>query len=211
MRRLALLVAALSLFVFGASAFAGALPSATAGLDQFAFASWTTTEDGMKVIYFAAGFNRADADKMSMGFVGRAECREIDHRGHTRLVCRGSARPTPLETGDFMVDPALNGAQMTLDRDGMTHSVSWTGRGNPAEPYFHQHAGLDVGVLVMASMFRRADTTATIYENELEPGRPGFISEGAFAEAYIYSNGVLDFGDVELRDGVLHYRTIINL
>lgn len=208
MRRLAGLVAAGSLFVFGASAFAGSLPSANVGLDQFAFASWTTTEHGTKVIYFAAGFNRAPATKMSVGFIGRAECKEVDHRGHTRLICRGRARPTPLEPGDFLVDPTMSGASMTVERDGMTHTVSWTGRGDQPQPFWHQHAGTDVGVLVMASLMRRADAVATIYEQQLEPGRPGFISEGAFAEAYIYGT-TLDFGDVELRDGVLVFRKVI--
>ena len=208
MRRLVGLVAAGSLFVFGASAFAGGLPSANVGLDQFAFASWTTTEDGTKVIYFAAGFNRAPAEKMSVGFIGRAECKEIDHHGHTRLICRGRARPTKLEPGDFLVDPTMSGATLTVTSDEMTHTVNWTGRGDQPEPFWHQHAGTDVGVLVMASMSRRADAAATIYERTLEPGRPGFISEGAFAEAYIYG-AVLDFGDVQLRDGVLVFRKVI--
>lgn len=209
MRRLALVVAAGSLLVFGTSAFAGSVPSAHAGLDQFAFAGWTTTEDGIKVIYFAAGFNRAPADKMSVGFIGRAECRKVDHHGHTRMICRGRARPTELAPGDFVVDPSLNGAEMTVERDGITHSVSWTGRGTAPEPFWHQHAGSDVGVLVMTSLSRRADASASIYETQLEPGRPGFISEGVFAEAYLYTNDVLDFGDVEIRDGVLHYRTVL--
>lgn len=209
MRRLSVVVAAGFLFIFGASAFAGSLPSANGGLDQFAFANWTTTENGTKVIYFAAGFNRAPAEKVSMGFVGRAECRKIDHHGHTRMICRGRARPTQLEPGDFLVDPSLSGAQMTVERDGMTHSVTWTGRGPQPEPFWHQHAGADVGFLVMASMFRRADTAATIYDRQLEPGRPGFISEGAFVEAYIYSNEGLDFGEVELRDGMLFFRRVI--
>jgi hypothetical protein len=209
MRRLALLVAAGSFLVSSVTAGAGGLPSATVGLDQFAFASWTTTEHGIKVIYFAAGFNRAPADRMSVGFVGRAECTERDHHGHTRLICRGRARPTQLEAGDFLVDPALSGAQLTVERDGMTHSVTWTGRGQQPEPFWHQHAGTDVGVLVMASMSRRADPSAFIYERQLEPGRPGFIFEGAFAEAYIYSNDVLDFGDVELRNGVLYFSKVL--
>ncbi len=209
MRRLALLVAAGFLFMFGASAFAGSLPSANVGLDQFAFANWSTTENGTKVIYFAAGFNRIPAENMSVGFIGRAECREIDHHGHTRLICRGRARPTQLEVGDFVVDPSLSGAQLTVESDGMTHSVTWTGRGPQPEPFWHQHAGVDVGFLVMASMSRRADATATIYDHQLEPGRPGFIAEGAFAEAYIYGNEGLDFGEVELRDGVLRFSRII--
>ena len=209
MRRLSVVVAAGFLFIFGASAFAGNPPSANGGLDQFAFANWTTTEDGTKVIYFAAGFNRVPADKMSVGFVGRAECREIDHHGHTRVICRGRARPTELAPGDFLVDPSMAGAQLTVENEGMTHSVSWTGRGQQPEPFWHQHAGADVGFLVMASMARRADATATIFDRQLEPGRPGFISEGVFAEAFLYSAEGLDFGEVELRDGMLRFRRVI--
>lgn len=205
MRKLALLVGISALLVpVGAAA---QQPSVHTDVSQLALAQWTVTEDGERVVYFAAGFNRArGTDWPSIGYAGRAECKKVVHGHHTRYVCRGRARPVELAPGDFLVDPALQSAHLKVTAYGFTNEVSWTAKGTePPQPYFHQHAGTDVGAQVMTASARRATATGTIFGNELEEARFGYMSEGVMFD--VYPNAPAPrAGEVTFRDGVMHFR-----
>ncbi len=176
-----------------------------ANATQFAFATWVVPKGDRAVMYFAAGMNNLPSMSPSVAFVGTAECSPIDHGHHTEWRCRGRARPTPLSPGDFTVDPLLAGARLTLTQDGMTHEVSWTGRGNSPKPSWHQHAGSDVQeVFFMTWMNRRAGAAGTLFDQELDQTRRGLIGErGEAAVSTDYGPADLDFGPFRLVDGWL--------
>ena len=118
MRKLAMLVMVGALM---APAMAVGAPGGTGQVQQFAFANWSVKEDGMRVIYFASGMNGIPGEWPSIGFIGRAECKKVEHRGRTHTICRGRSRPTQLNPGDFLVDPALANASLTVTKDDITH------------------------------------------------------------------------------------------
>ena len=181
MRKLALLLMVGALM---APAIATGAPGGTGQVQQFAFANWSVREDGVRVIYFAAGMNGVPGEWPSIGFIGRAECKKIERHGRTHTICRGRSRPAQLNPGDFVVDPTLSTASLTVTKDEVTHQVSWAGGDSTAEPFWHQHAGTDVGVLFQFGMQRRVPATANLYENEL-PEKKGFIGEGGYVEVWL--------------------------
>jgi hypothetical protein len=184
---------------------AGASPTTPGGgasAGQVAFASWMVTDGGQKWLYFGAGQNMAPNTQPSMGFIGRIPCKEVVMRGRTLTRCRGGSRSHALTPGDFVMDPSLNSASLTVESNGESHSISWTGRGPQPEPYFHQHAGLDIGVLVMVMLQRRSDTSATIFGNDLT-GRRGVMFEEVYGEAWPAVLRTPDGTRLEFRDGVL--------
>lgn len=187
----------------GPSAY-GAQPDASASGMQLAYTSWLVKKGGEAVLYFAAGVNHVPSEWPSVGFVGRAECKQVSHGHHSELVCRARQEPIQLRPGDFIVDPSLSGARLTVTKGGFTHEVSWTGTGDPPEPFWHQHAGNDVDeVLVMAWMNRRAEATGTVFDQEMAAGR-GMIGESSHAVVSTnYRSVGVDFGPAELRDGLL--------
>jgi hypothetical protein len=148
-----------------------------------AFASWMVREHGQTWLYYAAGTTMVPSTKPTIGFVGRAPCREIVRHGRTGLRCSGGSRGRSLAAGDFVMDPALNAATLTMEAKNKTHSVTWEGRGDMSEPYVHQHAGLDIGVLAMTMLARRANTTGTIFGHKLS-GKRGVLFEEVIATAW---------------------------
>ena len=182
-----------------------ATPSATGDGHQMAFASWSAREGGQRVIYFAMGMNQVPSDSVSLGFVGRAECRKVTRRGHTHTVCAGAARGHQLAPGDFMMDPLLETASMAVDARGKTNTVDWTGKGDTPEPFWHQHAGTDVGVFFMAHMQRRAQTAGKIFGAKLGKGF-GFLMQGAQTEVLLDYLVEATGDNVTLRNGMLHFR-----
>jgi hypothetical protein len=183
-------------------------PAAHVDAGQFAIARWKANEDGQRVMYFAAGFNQVNqtAAWPSVGYAGRAECREVDRGHHSFVICSGRARPVELAPGDFVVDPALQTATLKVTSEGMTHEVSWSATGDAPEPYFHQHAGTDVGAQVMTSTGRRATASGTLYGQTLEPAKGAFISQGTMVDVYLNGRGGHTVFD--LRDGVLFFKQI---
>ena len=166
-----------------------------------AFASWLENEDGQKVLYFALGMTEVPSTWATMGFVGRAPCTEIERRGRTFMRCRGLARGHELAPGDFFVDPSLNSATLAMDAKGESHTVTWTGRGKQAEPYWHQHSGPGIGAMAMLLMWRRADTDGVVFGRTL--GGRGQMFEGAFADVWANALVTTDGTRLVLDDGVL--------
>lgn len=161
------------------------LPSASAGAAQIAFANWLVHEDGGLVMYFGAGMNMVpSALDYSIGFIGRAPCRRVERHGHEGLRCVGSARGHTLPPGEFVVDPALNTATLTMESRGEVHSIDWAGKGNLAEPYWHQHSGPGVTAMAMVMAWRTAKSTGTVFGRSM-PGGRGVMFEMANADAWI--------------------------
>ena len=203
MRKLAMLLGVSVFLVAGGTAAGSQAPEPHANATQYALAQWNTQEDGNRVIYFAAGINRVSSSKWPfIGYIGRAECRRVNNGHHSYMRCSGRARPAQLAPGDFVVDPALQTANLKVVNDDGTHEVSWQASGAP-RPYFHQHAGTDVGALVTTSLGRRAVATGTIYGQELEEGR-AYIVQSAMAEVYLSER--FDLGHFHFRDGTLFFR-----
>lgn len=207
MRRVSLLVAFSALTIAG-----GALPASSqepqvrTDVSQFAMAQWKVTENGERTIYFAAGFTRASATEPPFtGYVGRAECKRVVRGHHSHFVCRGRARPVDLAPGDFVVDPALQTARLTVTSEGATHDFAWEATPDAPQPYFHQHAGTDVGAQVMTAMARRASATGTAFGVQLEGSRHGLLSQGAMVDAYLRGRSAVPH--VAFRDdGTLVFR-----
>lgn len=206
MRKLALLVGISVFLVTGGALAAAQEPSVHVDAGQFAMAQWTVVEDGQRVVYFAAGFNRVDANAAypSTGYVGRAECRKVERGHHTRWVCSGRARPSELTPGDFVVDPALQTARLRVVSEDMEHVIEWAATGDAPQPYLHQHAGTDVGLQVMTSASRSAEATGTAFGQELDAARFGHIFQGAMFDVYSdarFAGGLrlLDNGTLVLR------------
>ncbi|MDQ3914234.1 MAG: hypothetical protein M3323_02735 [Actinomycetota bacterium] len=207
MRRLGLLVAVSALLVSGSGLPASSQePHVRADASQFAMAQWKVAENGERTIYFAAGITRVDGPEWPFtGYVGRAECTRVVRGHHSHFVCRGRARPVDLAPGDFVMDPALQTARLNVVSEGMTHQFTWEANPDAPRPYFHQHAGTDVGAQVMTSLARRASATGTAYEQELDDSRNGFLVEGAMVDAYL--NGRAELPHLTFRDdGTLIFR-----
>ena len=202
-RKLALLVGVSVFLISGGTAAGLQVPEAHGDVSQYAVAEWRTVEDGNKVIYFAAGMNRTGADWPFTAYVGRAVCRRVDNGHHVGLRCTGRAQPARLNPGDFVVDPALNSAQLKVVDGDFTHEVSWQATPDTPQPYFHQHLGTDVGFLVTTAMSRRADATGNLFGQELEDGRRSYIVQGVVAEVYL--NERFDIGHFHFRDGTLFF------
>lgn len=158
-------------------------PGAGVNALQMAFASWLVSEQGETWLYYAAGTSLLPSTEPTIGFVGKAPCKEVLRHGRTGLRCRGGTRGRSLTPGDFMMDPALNAATLRMEAKDEIHTVTWQGRGDLSEPYVHQHAGLDVGVLAMTMMARRANTTGTVFGQELS-GKRGVLFEEVIATAW---------------------------
>ena len=205
MRKLALVLGVSIFLVAGGTAAGSQVPETHAGANQYALAEWKTTENGNRVIYFAAGINQASGPQWPFtGYVGRAECKRVDRGHHAFMRCTGRAQPAQLAPGDFVVDPALQSASLRLVLDDVTHTVSWEATGDTPKPYFHQHAGTDVGFQVMSSMGRRALATGTLFGQELEASRRGYLVQGAMVDVYL--NERFDIGHFHFRDGTLFFR-----
>ncbi|HEV2755000.1 MAG TPA: hypothetical protein VG318_04410 [Actinomycetota bacterium] len=206
MRRLSLLMVVSALFVAGSALPAGSQePQVRTDVSQLAMAQWKVTENGERTIYFAAGFTRSSATEWPfVGYVGRAECTKVTRGHHTHFVCRGRARPVDLAPGDFVVDPALQTGRLTVTAEGETHEVSWEASPDAPQPYFHQHAGTDVGAQIMTAMHRRASATGTAYGVELVGSRHGFLSQGLMVDVYLMNRGLphVTFRD----DGTMIFR-----
>jgi hypothetical protein len=168
-----------------------------------------SVEDGTRVIYFAMGMTGYPGDYISMGAIGRAECREISHGGHTAWSCRGSAEAVELAPGDFVVDPSLASASLKItDDEGLVNTVSWTGKGTGPTPYVHQHAGNDVGVQVMTMLGRTASIAASVAGVDVTANRGAALAEGY--DLNLYLDGLRSpAGRFVLRDGVVFYRTVL--
>ena len=205
MRKLATLLIVGTLM---APAMAAGAPGGSGQAQQFAFANWTVKEDGMRVIYFASGMNGVPGEWPSIGFIGRAECKRVEHDGRVHVTCRGRSRPTQLNPGDFVVDPTLATAQLKVTQEDVTHQVNWAGGDSTAEPFWHQHAGTDVGVLFQTALQRRLPATATIYGNDL-PSKRGFIGEGGYVEVWLDYMDQSGFGQFRMDDGDLVFRKVL--
>ena len=205
MRKLAMLLGVSVFLVAGGTAAGSQGPEPHVNATQYALAEWRTTENGNRVIYFAAGVNRVSGPEWpSKGYIGRAECRRVNNGHHTYMRCSGRARPAQLAPGDFVVDPLLQTANLKVVNDDGTHEVSWQATSAQPQPYFHQHAGTDVGALVMTSLGRRAVSTGTIFGHELEEGRRAHIVQSAMAEVYLSER--FDLGPFHFRDGSLFFK-----
>lgn len=183
------------------------LPSANAGVAQIAFANWLVHEDGRPVMYFGTGMNMVpSAPAYSIGMIGRAPCRHVERHGHEGLRCVGSARGHTLLPGEFVVDPALNTATLTMESRGDVHSINWAGKGDLAEPFWHQHSGTGFSTMVMVMVWRTAKATGTLFGRSM-PGGRGVMFEMANAEAWIALRGTGVSGtQIRFVDGLLKVR-----
>jgi hypothetical protein len=181
------------------------LPSANAGARQIAFATWLVHEDGQPVIYFGVGMNLyPSAPSTSIGFVGRAPCHEVERRGHKSMRCSGRARGHELLPGEFVFDPLLESATMTLEAGGTVHSVNWEGKGTAAEPYWHQHAGPGFNAMAMVMASRRARAVGTVFGRDLEGGR-AVLFEMITADVWM-AIPQMPGTQIRLTDGLLRVR-----
>lgn len=185
---------------------AGATSSGPGGdvtATQMAFASWTVQDHGQTWLYFAAATTMVPSTGPTVGFVGKAPCKEIVRNGRKGLRCRGGTRGRSLTPGSFVMDPSLNAATLTMDAKNETHTVTWEGRGDTPEPYVHQHAGLDIGVLAMTMIARRANVTGTVFGQELE-GPRGMMFEEAVATGWANVLTTRDGTRLVFNDGTLN-------
>lgn len=180
----ALIILAAAIVPAGATAGDG-LPSADAGSQQIAFANWLVHEDGELFLYFAAGTNTIPNEMdYSFGMIGRAPCRHVERNGRKMLRCSGSARRHALLPGEFVVDPALNSATLTMEARDEVHSISWEGKGALAEPYWHQHSGPGVNAMAMIMAWRRSKASGSVFGRSLSGGRAVML-EMVTADAWI--------------------------
>jgi hypothetical protein len=209
MWRIVACVATAMMFFSATPAGAAQLPSTSGTVQQGAFARWMSVEDGTRVLYFAIGMTGYPGDYISTGAIGRAECREISHGGHTAWSCRGRADAVELAPGDFVVDPLLASASLKItDEEGTINTVSWTGKGTQPTPYVHQHAGNDVGVQVMTMLGRSASITGNVAGIDVAAGRGAALAEGY--DVNVYLDGLRSpAGRFVFRDGAIFYRTVL--
>jgi len=204
MRRL-VAAAAIAFLVMAASP-AGAVSAHVVAV-QSAQARWSAIEDGQRVMYFAmatTGYRDVD-EPLSEGAIGRAECTRISHHGHKGWSCRGKTELVPLAPGDFVVHPALDFATLRLTQDGVTNTVTWTAKDDYSIPYFHQHAGLDVGIQVMAATSRRASISGVVDGMDVASKGGGYLFQGF--DVNIYPDVGMRSGGFRVEDGVVHFRT----
>lgn len=209
MWRIMAVIATAMMFFSAAPAAASQLPDASVTAQQLAFARWMAVEDGTPVSYFAAAMIGHPGDYLSMGAIGRAECRKVSHEGHTGWLCRGRAKAVELAPGDFVVDPLLASASLSItNEEGVASTVSWTGKGTGPTPYVHQHAGNDVGVQVMTMLGRSASISGTVEGVDVAAKRGAALAEGY--DLNVYLNGLrTSAGRFFLRDGSVFYRTFV--
>ena len=209
MWRIMAVIAAVMMVFSAAPAGASQLPDMSLRAQQSAFARWMAVEDGTPVAYFAMAMTGYPGDSLSTGAIGRAECRKVSHGGHTGWSCRGRAKAVQLAPGDFVVDPLLASATLSVpNEEGVVNTVSWTGKGTQPTPYVHQHAGNDVGVQVMTMLGRSASISGTVEGVEVSANRGGGLAEGY--DLNIYLDGLrTPAGRFFLQDGDILYRTFV--
>ncbi len=200
-----IVAAAATTFLLMGAAPAGAV-SAHAYAVQSAQARWSAIEDGQRVFYFAMAVTgyREGAESLSEGAIGRAECTRVSHHGDKGWSCRGRTEMVPLGPGDFVVHPALDFATLRITQEGVSNSVTWTAKDAYGIPYFHQHAGLDVGVQVMAASFRRASISGTVGGVEVAAKGGGRLWQGF--DVNIYPDLGMASDSFRVEEGVVHFR-----
>ena len=208
MKRLLGVLAAAALLVVGATSASGAAPPTPYLTSvQEAYARWVANEDGQRVMYFGGGVNGYPNEWPSIGFIGRAECRKVTHHGHTGWRCRGRTEPVKLMPGQFVVDPTLSTAKLEITTDGVTNSVTWQGTGE-STPYFHQHAGTDVGAQVMVGAQRSASASVNLDGVASFSDRGGMLREVTDVNVWLEERRT-PVGTFTFRDGVVHFRATI--
>jgi hypothetical protein len=106
-----------------------AAPPAAAVAGQEAFAVWVRPEGKKLVAYFAVAERYVDptgGGLVTAAGVAKGTCQRSGGRGFRMTLCsaRGRVKEIPFE--DFVVDPALGSATMTVTMAGRTHTVEWT-------------------------------------------------------------------------------------
>lgn len=138
------------------------------GVDQSGFSMWIERRGNSGTMYMAWGGRGVDsfgfAELPAFGVVGKGPCRFGKHGGS----CWATGTVKTLGVADFSMDPLLSSGHMTLKAAGFTHTVDWTGRGDPQAD---SSQTVDDGQRVGAWMYRRAGVAATLYGKKMKGDR----------------------------------------
>ena len=102
---------------------------AAAVAGQEAFAVWVRPEGKKLVAYFAVAERYVDPTSgglVTAAGVAKGTCHVSGGRGFRMVVCGASGRMKEIPFEDFVVDPVLRSATMTVTMAGRTHTTEWT-------------------------------------------------------------------------------------
>ena len=166
--------------------------------DQIALALWIERDGHKGTMYVAFGIRGADrvvgvGAPMGYGAVAKGPCHFNKHGGS----CRAGGKAAAFGPTDFMVDPLLASGHMSIEQNGFTHVVDWTGRG---ETQVDSSQSTDEHY-VTVSMSRDAPATADLFGRKMTGHREfHMLMNGAYASSGLSSLIKLD------RDGTFRVR-----
>jgi hypothetical protein len=183
MRRIAALL--VGLMALAPATASGAPMDPYGSADQIALALWIERDGNEGTMYMALGVRGADqaayaAAPMGYGAVAKGPC-HFTKRGGS---CRASGRAAAFGPTDFTVDPLLSSGHMSIEQNGFTHVVDWTGRG---ETQVDSSQSTDEHH-VTVSMYRDAPAKADLFGRKMT-GRREFhlLMNGAYATSGLAS------------------------
>lgn len=162
MRRIAALM--VGLMALAPAAAYGARMDPHGSAHQIALALWIERDGHEGTMYMALGIRGPDeavyaGAPLGYGAVAKGPCRFTKRGGS----CRASGKVANFGPTDFTVDPLLSSGHMSIEQNGFTHVVDWTGRG---ETQVDSSQSTDEHY-VTVSMYRNAPAKADLFGRKM--------------------------------------------
>ena len=167
MRKLLLAISVLCL-LSGASVPVGASPGAGVGVVQDALAIWVEMDGATGKLYGAMGWRtiNPDGSLSTSAVVMKGTCTRRRSGRMVMVSCSGRGVGKEIPMGDFELDPLLGSASLRVKTGGISHDVSWRGRGRT--PQSAGGAGGDDSYFEAgAGMYRDARSTGRVFGKKL--------------------------------------------
>jgi hypothetical protein len=159
---------------------------------QVADAFWLVGKGKNPDFYFGIAERLVDMGLVTVAGVGKGKCRTSGGGGAQMMLCIGRGRFVEIPHEDFYMDPLLDSATFKLKRGGMTHTVEWQGRGDPAAggDFWANdgEAGIGAGVLRGALPSGKVLGHKLTRRNTREAD--GILAVDAAAAAFVYPRHV---------------------
>ena len=143
---------------------AGATPGAYALPSQWAHAEWLVRERGRPILYFADAIRFAHpvVGVKTLAYVGKARCRPA-RQDPELLNCGAYVPGIEIPPHQFVIDPSLSAAQLTLEVGQDDAQITWTGQGSAPSPEFSYEGTPGEELDVEAGVRRQAGAEASLF------------------------------------------------
>jgi hypothetical protein len=206
---LSTLVAVATMFAPHASARMAPGPGAGADLSNLAFASDNVRIGKHLYLYFGGGYDGINSagKSYSRGFAGRGRCFTFKRKQIKLTICMATAKSRKIADEDFVFDPALQSASLSLSGPKGKTELDWTGKGRP-EPGASPAADPSYGAFAWADLYRNARARGKILGRKIPLkgfSAWSFLDEGAMAYASSHGSSTTVWTSP---GGLVHIRTV---